>query len=79
MTSLPSIELGNQEAADLLSVSRTFLVKRLVRGEIPFRIVSPHRRIRLVDLMSYKHGIDQQRAAALDELTAQGQELGMGS
>ena len=79
MTSLPSIELGTQQAADLLSLSRTFLVERLVRVEIPFPIVGPHRRIRLVDLMAYKHAIDQQRAAALDELTAQGQELGMGS
>lgn len=79
MTSLLSIELGTQDAADLLSVSRTFLVERLVRGEIPFRHVGSQRRIRLVDLMAYKHAIAQQRAAALDELTAQGQELGMGS
>ena len=28
--------------------------------------------------MDYKHAIDQQRAAALDELAAQAQELGMG-
>ena len=29
--------------------------------------------------MAYKHAIDQQRAAALDELAAQAQELGMGN
>jgi uncharacterized protein YbjQ (UPF0145 family) len=28
--------------------------------------------------MAYKHAIDRQRATALDELTAQAQELGMG-
>jgi hypothetical protein len=44
------------------------LIERLERGEIPFRKVGTHRRIRLADLMAYKHAIDQQPAATLDEL-----------
>jgi hypothetical protein len=51
---------------------------RLEQEEIPFRKVGTHRRIRLSDLMAYKHAIDQQRATALDELAPQAQELGLG-
>lgn len=70
-------EVTTQQAAEMLNVSRPFLIGLLERGEIPFRLVGRHRRILFEDVMGYLREDDSRRKDAADELTRLDQELGL--
>ncbi len=68
-------EMTTQQAANILNVSRPFLIKLLESGELPFTKVGTHRRIRFEDLMEYKRRLAEQSAEAMNELARQVQSL----
>lgn len=70
-------ELTTQQAADLLNVSRPFLIGLLQAGEIEYRTVGTHRRILASSLIDYKRKDDQRRRTAADELSQLNQEMGL--
>jgi excisionase family DNA binding protein len=70
-------ELTTQEAAEMLNISRPSLIQLLDEGKIDYRRVGTHRRVRFVGLMKYKRAAEAARRAALEELAAYDQELGI--
>ena len=69
-------EVTTQQAADLLNVSRQYLVRLLDDGRIPFRKTGKHRRLRIEDVLAFKEKRDKDRRAGLRELSQMTQEFG---
>jgi excisionase family DNA binding protein len=68
-------ELTTKQAAELLHVSRPFLVRNLLGKEIPFEKVGSHRRVRLDDVLAYRERRARERRALLDDMTASAQDV----
>ncbi|WP_027881971.1 helix-turn-helix domain-containing protein [Meiothermus rufus] len=71
-------ELTTQEAADLLGVSRPYLIRLLEKGQIAHRKVGTHRRIRAKDLLAYIKQSQEKGQEILDALIQEDQALGLG-
>ena len=67
-------ELTTQEAAQILGVSRPYLISLLEQKKIPFTKVGSHRRIKLNDLLRYKKQLEAEEKRALDEIAQMSQD-----
>jgi len=70
-------EVTTAEAADLLNVSRPFVIKLLESGAMPFRKVGTHRRVRLTDVLEYRDRQDAVANAALNDMVRQAERHGL--
>ncbi|WP_027878153.1 helix-turn-helix domain-containing protein [Meiothermus cerbereus] len=65
-------ELTTQQAAEILGVSRPYLIRLLEEGKIPHRKVGSHRRV-----LAYRETSRRQGRELLDRLIAESQALGL--
>lgn len=70
-------QLTTQQAADLLNISRPYLIRLLERGEIPYERLRSHRRLKFGDVIAYRRRRAQAEEAALDDLLLEGEGLGL--
>src|SRR5215470_17618505 len=71
------LTMSTQEAADLLRISRTTLVRLLETGAIPFDKPSRHRKVRLDDLLEYRRRQRTQAELAFADMVADTERLGL--
>jgi len=70
-------EITTQQAADLLNVSRPYVISLIEKGVLPARLVGNQRRLSLKDVLAYRAEGKAKAYAALKEIAAIDQELGL--
>ncbi len=70
-------EITTQQAADLLNVSRPYLVGLIDKGELAARMIGPRRRLMLADVLVYRAETKAKRREVLREMAGIDQELGL--
>ncbi len=60
--------LTTSQAAELLGISRTYIVRMIEQGRIPAHHRGTHHRIYLKDVLSYSENARRERASKLDEI-----------
>ena len=70
-------EFSTLAAANLLNVSRPFLIKQMEAKKLPYRMVGSHRRVSAEDLMAYRQHMHAGQADALKRLADNASELGL--
>jgi excisionase family DNA binding protein len=70
-------ELTTQQAAEVLQVSRPYLIGILEEGQINYHMVGTHRRIRMGDILAYRKTRDAQRRASLQEMVRVTEAMGL--
>ena len=71
------LELTTNQAADIINVSRTFIIGLIDKGELPYRLVGTHRRIRLEDALAYRDRMRVDADAAIGRIAQIDKDLGL--
>jgi excisionase family DNA binding protein len=69
--------LTTMQAAELLNVSRPYLIRLLERGDLSYEMVGTHRRLRLDDVLGYRQERSARRRETLRELSREADKLGI--
>ena len=69
-------DLTSQQAANMLGISRPYLVTLLDRGDIPSYKVGNRRRVSRADVEAYRESRDAERRKALRDMSDEASEAG---
>jgi excisionase family DNA binding protein len=71
------VELTTNQAADILNVSRSYVIQAVERGILPCRLVGSHRRLALPDVLTLRETMTVRARRGLDDLAKLDTALGL--